>query len=155
MAFKLRHNAEQWFSEIAEREPFKTKFDIYYFCLIVGLAKGRYSDPARSGDTSREIVDYFIEDYKQSQRLLLGLLVMAELNRYGTDLKERDSVREKFKFLVSPHGKSGLTDEGFKAMNGYASGGYEYLAESRDSKPLSAQEFLRDYINLIGEVFSN
>jgi len=36
-------------------------------------------------------------------------------------------------------------------MNAYASGGYEFLAEQRDTKPASAQEFLRDYVVLIDE----
>ncbi len=37
-----------------------------------------------------------------------------------------------------------LTEEGMKAMNAYASGGYEFLAESRDTKPASPEEFFCD-----------
>ncbi|MDE0422288.1 MAG: hypothetical protein OXK76_15595 [Gammaproteobacteria bacterium] len=36
-------------------------------------------------------------------------------------------------------------------MNAYASGGYDYLAESRDSAPASPEEFIRDFVGLIGE----
>ena len=34
-------------------------------------------------------------------------------------------------------------------MNEYASGGYEFLAESRDTEPASPEEFLRDYVLLM------
>ena len=36
-----------------------------------------------------------------------------------------------------------------RCMNAYASGGYEFLAEQRDTKPSSVEEFLRDYIRLV------
>jgi hypothetical protein len=33
-------------------------------------------------------------------------------------------------------------------MNSYSSGGYDYLAETRSSKPYMAEEFLRDFMQL-------
>lgn len=149
MSFKLRSDAEKWFSELDGKEPAKTKFDLYYFCLMAGLASGRYSDPASAGVSAREIVDDFIQDYKPAQRLLIGLLVVAEARKAGIALEEKAAVREVFKRLVTPTTKTGLTDEGMKALNAYASGGYEFLAESRESKPASPEEFLRDYILLM------
>ncbi len=149
MPFRLRSDAEKWFSEIDGREPAKTKFDLYYFCLMAGLASGRNSDPVAQGHPMREMVDYFIEDYKPAQRLLIGLLVVAELRKGGIDLKEKASVREVFKRLVSTDAPSSLTEEGMRCMNAYASGGYEFMAESRETKPNSPDEFLRDYVQLI------
>lgn len=149
MSFRLRIDAQKWFSELDGKAPFKSMFDIYYFCLMAGLASGRYRDPAKLGLQTREMTDYFIEDYKAAQRLLIGMLVIAELRKGGIDLQEKAAVREVFKRLISPNSSSSLTDDGFKAMNAYASGGYEFLAESRETKPASAEEFLRDYLILI------
>lgn len=39
-----------------------------------------------------------------------------------------------------------------KRLNAYASGGYEWLAEQRDMKPYSAEEFLLSYASLLEQV---
>ncbi len=151
MSFRLRTDAVKWFGEIEGREPIKTLFDLYYFCAMAGLSSGRFSDPVKLSLPTREMVDYFVEDYRSAQRLIIGLLVIAELRRVGIGFGEKAAVRDEFKRLVSPNSPSNLTDEGFKVLNGYASGGYEFLSESRETKPASVDEFLRDYLLLIDE----
>jgi len=39
-------------------------------------------------------------------------------------------------------------------MNAYSSGGYDYLAEKRETKPYSGEEFLRDYAQLVEEALT-
>ena len=104
MPFRLREDAEQWFSALDGKEPTKTKFDLYYFCLMAGLASGRTSDAAGLG--AREIVDDFIQDYQPAQRLLIGLLVVAEVRKGGIDLSEKEAVRAVFSRLVTPESKT-------------------------------------------------
>lgn len=147
MPFRLREDAERWFRELDGKEPAKTKFDLYYFCLMAGLASGRTSDPSVFG--AREIIDEFIQDYQPAQRLLIGLLVAAEVRRGGIDLSEKAAVRAVFRRLVTPESKTQLTDEGMRCMNAYASGGYDLIAERRDSTPNSPEEFIRDFVGLI------
>ncbi len=147
MPFRLREDAERWFRELDGKEPTKTKFDLYYFCLMAGLASGRASDPSDFG--AREIIDEFIQDYQPAQRLLIGLLVAAEVRRGGIDLGEKAAVRAVFRRLVTPGSKTQLTEEGMRCMNAYASGGYDFLAESRDVAPESPEEFVRDFVGLI------
>jgi hypothetical protein len=150
--FRLRTDAEAWFSEIERSPHVRSKFDLYYFCLMAGFASGRSSETQISGSGSKEFIDYFIDDYKPASRLLIGLLVIAEMKYKGIDVTEKASVRALFKTLVDANnGNNSLTDDGMKRMNAYASGGFEYLAERRDTKPYSAEEFLRDYVSLIGE----
>ena len=132
LSFKLRSDAEKWFSEVDGKEPARTKFDLYYFCLMAGLASRRSSDPTSLGISAREIVDDFIQDYRPAQRLLIGLLVVAEVRKGGIDLKEKADVRKEFKRLVTPDTKTGLTDEGMRCLNAYASGGYNFSPSSRD-----------------------
>jgi len=64
------------------------------------------------------------------------------------DLRKPEGA-ELFKRLVDPHSPNQLTDEGMRRMNAYASGGYDYLSEQRETKPYSGEEFLRDYAQLI------
>ena len=149
MPFRLREDAERWFSRLDGKEPTKTKFDLYYFCLMAGLASGRTSDVSRDGISSREIVDDFIQDYRPAQRLLIGLLVVAEVRNHGIDLSEKQAVRAEFNRLVTTESKTQLTDEGMRCLNAYASGGYEFLSESRDTAPETPEEFLRDFIGLM------
>ena len=147
MPFRLREDAERWFSALDGKEPTKTKFDLYYFCLMAGLASGRTSDAPGLG--AREIVDDFIQDYQPAQRLLIGLLVVSEVRRGGIDLSEKEAVRAVFSHLVTPESKTQLTDEGMRCMNAYASGGYDFLSESRDTAPASPEEFVRDFVGLM------
>lgn len=149
-SFRLRADAEAWFSEIERSQHVRSKFDLYYFCLMAGFASGRASDNQTSGIGSKEFIDYFIDDYKPASRLLIGLLVIAEMKYKGIDVSEKAAVRALFKSLVDANnGSNNLTEEGMKRMNAYASGGFEYLAEQRDTKPYSVEEFLRDYVALL------
>lgn len=143
--FRMRNDARGWFKQISDFEHFKTDFDQYYLCLMAGFASGRSNE---TGATT-EMVEHFVEDYKEASRFLIGLLVMAELKRAGIEIFERESVREMFKRLVDPHSPNQLTDEGMRRMNAYASGGYDYLSEQRETKPYSGEEFVRDYAQLI------
>jgi len=143
--FRMRNDARTWFKQIADFEHFKVDFDQYYLCLMAGFASGRSNETG----TTTEMVENFVEDYKEASRFLIGLLVMAELKKAGIEIFERDSVRDMFKRLVDPHSPNQLTDEGMRRMNAYASGGYDYLSEQRETKPYSGEEFLRDYAQLI------
>jgi hypothetical protein len=151
-SFRLRNDAEKWFSEIERSPHVRSKFDIYYFCLMAGLANGRASENQLGSATSKEFIDYFIEDYKPASRLLIGLLVMAEMKYRGIDVSEKGAVRTLFKEVVDANnGNNHLTDEGMRRMNAYASGGFDYLSERRESKPYTVEEFLRDYVILVNE----
>jgi len=147
--FRLRQDAEKWFSEIQNREPIKSKYDLYYFCLVLGLVTGRQSDPVADKRAAPEFIGYFIDDYKASQRMIMGLLIIAELKRRGIDSGEKATVRKVIQSIVTPQSQTNLTDEGMRLMNGYASGGYDYLTENRDSKPFTVDQFLRDYVGLV------
>lgn len=145
--FRMRNDARDWFSQIANFEQFKVDFDQYYLCLMAGFASGRSTEEA----ASTEMVEAFVEDYKPASLLLIGLLVIAELKKGGINVSERAAVRDLFKRLVDPQSPNNLTDGGMRRMNAYASGGYDYLSERRETKPYSGEEFLRDYVQLINE----
>lgn len=150
MPFRLREDARKWFSEIEGQFPIKSQFDLYYFCLMAGLTSGRRSEPTHGGRQAPEFVQTFIEDYRAAQRLIIGLLIIAELQRLGIDLHEKGAVRKTIQSLVDPQSPTNLTDEGMRLLNAYASGGYDYISEMRSSKPYTVEEFLRDFVGLVG-----
>jgi hypothetical protein len=151
MPFRLREDARKWFSEIEGKPPIKTQFDLFYFCLMAGLTSGRRSEPTHGGRSAPEFIQTFIEDYRAAQRLIIGLLIIAELQRLGIDLHEKASVRKTIQGLVDPQSPTNLTDEGMRLLNAYASGGYDYISEVRTSKPYTVEEFLRDFVGLVGK----
>src|SRR5690349_9053913 len=133
MNFRVRLDARKWFDQIRDKLPFKTDFDIFYFCLMAGLLAGRVEQG--QGAASAEITDNFTEEYKSQRNLIVGLLVIADLKAHGIDVREKNAVRDTMKTLLDPFSLTGLSDTGVRLMNSYASGGYDYLAETRSSKP--------------------
>jgi hypothetical protein len=145
--FRLRKDAEKWFDEIYAVPPFKVKWDMYYLCLMAGFASGRSSDPGPAGD----LVERWVEEYRPVSRLLVGLLVASELKASKVPMGDTAQVKAEFKKLLEASSGNDLSDLGVRRMNAYASGGFEFLSESRDQKPFSLEEFLISYPALIKE----
>ena len=154
-SFRMRQDAEDWFSNIKEQKPIQTKFDIYYFCLMIGFASGRYSTPIVKCKQVTDFVDNFVKDYRPYQTLIIGLLLRAELSRLGIGIKEKEEIIKILLDLVDPKNITQLTDQGMDRTNEYASGGYDYLAEILDSKPYRVEEFLITYTNILTEAVNN
>ena len=149
--FRLRTDAQSWFSKIADTPPFRTKFDVYYLCLLAGLVSGRATELTGAGNPATDLVEKFVEDYRPASRLIIGLLVTAELRKNGIDVSEKAQVRALFKRLIDSESPNSLTEMGMRRLNAYASGGYEYLAEKKDMKPYTAEEFILSYTALIAD----
>lgn len=141
--FRFPKQADHWFRKISKIEPFNTKFDRYYLCVLLGLAGRRDSNP---GDAPG-FVDNVVDDYIPQKLLLVGLLLRAELRHYGIELEDRDDVRSSLAKLVGP---SGLTAHGVSRLNAYASGGFDLLVERYgDAQPWSVEEFLPKYVEIL------
>lgn len=153
--FRLRLDAEDWFSHIKDQKPIQTKFDIYYFCLMMGFASSRYSNATKQVSNSTDFVSYFVQDYRPYQTLIIGLLLRAELFRLGININEKDEIRKLLLELVDPNNQTNLTDKAMDRMNEYASGGYDYLSEQLDSKPYHVEEFLITYTRLLQKAVDN
>jgi hypothetical protein len=149
MSFRLRTDAEKWFSEIEKDLTFK--FDAYYFCLMAGFAAVR-----RSSLTSADkpaFVDDFPGDYKLQQNLLLGGLVDCDLRDRGISVTDRMAVQKVVSELPTANGASShLSPAGAARMNEYASGGFDVLFERMVDKPHKLETFIRGYAKLIAEV---
>ena len=141
MAFRISSTCDHWFSNLAEQEPLKRKFDYYYLCTLLGLAARQ---KAKLGDDAREFVDEFINAYRPYQRQLIGLLLVTHLHDLGIKLDEKKAVAEQMAKLVAPMRGAQLTDEGFNLLNSYCHGGFRLL-EQEIEKPHKMVFFLQKY----------
>ncbi len=158
MPFRLRRDARAWFSHL-EREFGKGDagaaeaplFDMYYLCLMAGLAAGEPRPGIPTSETS-ELVDTFPGEYRERGRLVIGFFLSRELRQLGVRLTERDALHATISRLVDPHSPSRLSDEGIKRMNEYAHGGFDVLYARFDDKPRHLETFLPLYVELVREV---
>ena len=141
MPFRLRRDARQWFRGI--HSAFSLDFDMYYLCLMAGLAESRLANTATAETT--ELVDNFPGEYRTKGRLVVALFLARELRRLSIDYSERTTVHETIDRLVEPLSPSQLSDEGLREINRYAYGGYEVLTEWFADRPRRLETFLREY----------
>lgn len=153
MAFRLRNEARDWFSEIAGEFgkgaagiPEAPMFDMYYLCLVAGLAELEPSASKEVTTTSTaELVSAFPGEYRERGRLIIALLLSRELRRTAVELTERDALHETVSEYVDPQSPSGLSSEGEKLSNRYAYNGFEIMASWFDAKPQHLETFLLLY----------
>jgi hypothetical protein len=149
MAFFLRNDTEQWFSHIKDQKPYiETKFDLYYFCLMLGLASGE-KHPVTGKSEATEFQKNFVKAFIPVQKLIIGLLIKAELRRLGINATEKDQVYDLLTEIVDPDSPTKLTEAGITKLNEYASGGYDVLSEELPTKPYNVEDFLRTYTALL------
>jgi hypothetical protein len=148
--FKLGRRTKIWFSKIEKTGPLKFDFDLYYLCVLLGLATGRNTVPEHASD----LVDYIIEDYLETRDLLVGLFLLAELGRRGIDLTEPVQVRRILDQLLDPVDKTGLSATAMSKLNEYANGGHEYLMEKYTKPPQITESFLQRYMQILKEAVS-
>lgn len=154
MAFKMPKYAKFYFKQIDNQSEdyakFKTLFDKYYLCLMLGLYK-------RELGTEEEIVkevfvNNFIEDYKDKANIIIGLLIDAELERKGIILEERKSVEKVILDLIDENSITKLNSNAIDQLNKYAAGGMSII---REEIPVTAdiELFLSRYYYLLNEEY--
>ncbi|EAZ89973.1 hypothetical protein CY0110_07249 [Crocosphaera chwakensis CCY0110] len=153
----MRHEAREWFSKIKkptkDTPPINTDFDLYYLCLMMGLASKNKStpDPSHSAD----FVDRFVKQHERQQNLIIGLLIQAELSDKSLTLDDKNQAKKILKDLIDPTNRfTSLTDDGMDKMNAYASGGFDYL-QSKMPKPYFAEDFLIRYVEILKTEMDN
>lgn len=148
--FQMHPDVAKWFSEI-ERPPVETKFEIFYYCLMAGFA-ARRAEQVPPGAV--DFIDYYPGAFKTRGRLLVGLLLDAELKRRGIGLDEREAVNRNINSIVSPSSSVSLSTEGIRLMNQYAHGGWSALSEYFSDRPRTIETFVRTYARFIQDSLS-
>ena len=113
MSFRMRPEVDEWFKHIFKQGPIQTKFDLYYFCLMMGLASGR----SEKGQNSVEFVQNFVGDYRPVQRLILGVFIVAEMSRLGLELNDRTEVQALINKNLDSTDSAHLSPSGFETLS--------------------------------------
>ncbi len=148
--FRLRNDARAWFMHVhdfrAQRRsaPLPLRFDVYYTCLMAGLATGKKL--AVKPDEATDIVDNFPDSYRPKGRIIIALFLSRELKELAISPSNRTKLHATTAHLVDPHSPSRLSAEGFKQMNRYAHGGFDVLSDEWfEDKPRIIETFLPRY----------
>jgi hypothetical protein len=118
---------------------------------MLGLAGNRKSPISGKSDAT-EFQKTFVKAYIPVQKLIIGLLIHAELKHLGVDISEKEEVHGILIGLVDTDSPTKLTEKGLNILNEYASGGYDILTEYFPTKPYSLEDFLRSYSKLIQQI---
>lgn len=150
--FRIRSDCRTWFQRLLDRSELKLLFDPYYLCFLIGVAAGHRTNPTEGRIDAPAFVDTFPRPYDQQQRLLLGLMLAAELRRADIDVADRASVNEIVNGLA---GSGGLNAAGATVMNAYASGGFDVLiARYEGEEPWNLDEFLPRYLRILDDLMN-
>ncbi len=144
--FRMRAEVDQWFKHIMNTGPIKTKFDLYYFCLIAGLSKGQSVELVNGQDFN----DSFVSEYQSSQRIILGMFLIAEMSRLGIEFDDREEIKVLINKYFQSSTASNLKNEGYSGLNDYANAGFIFLRENYES-PRRVEDFLQWYVKNISE----
>ena len=146
--FKIRESCRDYFKPIRKQRNL-TDFDLYYFCLVLGLKKRQHSEPSMAGGSVSVFTTNFTTEYVPTKELIISLVVCAEAERHGLEMTEKKSVVQLFERLTDGDSITRLSSAGAEAMNSYASGGFDFLRENLQARPEDFSQFLVAYAELL------
>ena len=149
MPFRLRRDTRKWFQDILK--DFEVDFDMYYLCLVAGLAAGGRRAEIKSSETT-ELVENFPGSYKEKGRVIVALFLATEIERMGISQDDREAVHKQIRELVDPRTPSQLSENGMKIMNQISYGGFDVLTEEFDDRPRSSESFLTAYCKTLSRL---
>jgi len=141
MPFRLRKDAREWFKGISDE--LTLDFDIYYFCLMAGLATGKKAFPPANEAT--DLAQDFPGEYRSRGRLIVSLLLTRELRRMGIEFTERITLHKEIAKLIDPLSSTHLSTSGMDEINHYSFGGFDVLADWFEDRPRHLETFLPQY----------
>jgi hypothetical protein len=141
MPFRLRKDAKDWFKGIAD--DFSLDFDIFYFCLMAGLATRRKAFP--SANEATDLAQDFPGEYRSRGRIIVALLLTRELQELGVKFEERATLHKEIAKLIDPLSSAHLSTPGMEEINHYAAGGFDILTDWFDDRPRHLETFLPQF----------
>jgi hypothetical protein len=152
MPFRLRKDANEFFENVSKQKGqrgFELSFDIYYLCLLAGLATRRKKN--LPDEKTAEMVDDFPKSYKEKSRLIIALFLRREIADSGILLEDKKLLHGFLRKLIDPDKASKLSDEGMRKMNEYSNAGLEVIMGKFDP-PHFLETFLPSYYSFIGKI---
>ena len=112
MSFRLSKENRNYFRGISK--DFKIKLDMYYLCLMMGIASNNKSENPEAG----ELIDYWADKYKDYSNYIIGLILFVEAKNIGIDISNKETTSQHLNNFLEPDEQSNLSlDKGFKEAN--------------------------------------
>lgn len=109
---------------------FPTNVHPFYFCMIMGIAKGKYGDPQ---PMDKDMVDEWKGDAAKNEHFISGLTFYMHCKRMGLVTENADDrILKQMGVFFSDTSNKGFSTEGYSLMNKYAQGGFEIISERLD-----------------------
>lgn len=129
MGFKLPNGARKYYEAVNARVDggikFKTMFDIYYLCLMLGFDKAKIG--LKKNLESGDFIDYYPEQYADKNKLIAGLLIDAEMRHNKIITEDKQRVENLMINVIDQHSLTGLNSTGIDYLNLYAVTGIEEI----------------------------
>jgi hypothetical protein len=143
--FRILKDARPWFKDLySKEEGLVIDFEIYYFCLMAGLATGKKRSDLTTTDTT-ELVQHFPGRYKERGKIIVSLFLARYLASLGVTLTDKKTAHNQISKLISPTSPNYLSDDGMKELNKYAAAGYEEIVGWFEDRPRTLESFLRTF----------
>ncbi len=147
--FRILRDARPWFKDLySKEEGFVIDFEVYYFCLMAGLASGKKRSDITTSETT-ELVSHFPGRYKEKGKVIVALFLARYLSSLGVNLTDKKTAHNQISRLISPTSPNYLSDEGMKEMNKYAAAGYDEIVGWFEDRPRTLEAFLRTFATRI------
>ena len=148
MPFYLPRKSKPFFSQIFDSKnrtgtKLRLYFDEYYFCLMVGLAAGKYEEDAELENS--EITDRYPGEYIDSREYIAGLLFATERSRRGIPESDGAGLEKLMTEFIDSTSKTYLNAKGENRLNQYAARGMEIILDVMN-RPVRLDEFLAEYL---------
>ena len=146
MTFRLSKDNRKYFSGISKQ--FRVDLDMYYLCLMMGIAANHKSDVTGTGG---DLINYWPDKYNDYANFIIGILLFVEAKNVGIDISNKDTTTNHLNNFLDPNERSKLSlAKGFKEANRYANGGMEILVQ-KIPPPQLLGEFLVKYQSVLKE----
>jgi hypothetical protein len=96
MPFRLLKDIRPLFKNI--EKDLTLDFDMYYFCLMAGLAAGRKR--VSQGEDATDLAQDFPGEYRPRGRIVVALLLTRELRTLGVNFQERTTLHREISKLI-------------------------------------------------------
>lgn len=154
MPFVLPKGCKKYFQDIFDAsnkdgKKLKLLFDEYYFCLMAGLACGKYENVPEYDPNSQ--MDDYPSDYIECRDYIAGLLIATEAEIRGIEKNDAIALEKLMVEYIDSTSKTRLNSSGEKRLNQYAARGMELLDERMSGKPYKLELFLQDYYRCFSE----
>jgi hypothetical protein len=128
----------------------ETQMDCFWLCAQIGLHKGEYVDISEKKSPTEKIMinKEFAGNSSIFGKEIMGVVFYRFVESKGMLEDNQDSMLGLMREFFSESNPDELSSEGYRFLNGYAEGGFQFLHSIFDDDCSDKVEFLIEYSSL-------